>query len=61
MFFLFIRDFLFLIPLLYLLPVFWGLNGVWASLPISNIISFILIYLWTKREFGRLPADAVSS
>ena len=61
MFFLFIRDFLFLIPFLYVLPGFWGLNGVWASLPISHVISFALIYLWTKREFGRLPADAVRS
>jgi len=37
MFFLFIRDFLFLIPFLYLLPGLMGLNGVWASLPISNV------------------------
>jgi putative MATE family efflux protein len=59
MFFLFIRDFLFLIPLLYLLPAMLGLNGAWASIPISNLISFALISLWTKREFGRLPADAV--
>jgi Na+-driven multidrug efflux pump len=58
MFFLFIRDFLFLIPLLYLLPAMLGLNGAWASIPISNLISFALIYLWTKREFGRLPRDA---
>jgi Na+-driven multidrug efflux pump len=59
MFFLFIRDFFFLIPLLYLLPSVMGLNGVWTALPVSNLISFTLIYLWTKREFGRLPADAV--
>jgi MATE family, multidrug efflux pump len=57
MFFLFIRDFLFLIPLLYLLPPVLGLNGVWSSLPISNLISFTLIFLWTKREFGRMPRD----
>ncbi|HOD37071.1 MAG TPA: MATE family efflux transporter [Syntrophales bacterium] len=61
MFFLFIRDFLFLIPFLYLLPGLWGLNGVWASLPISNIIAFALIYIWSKRELGRLPADAAGS
>jgi Na+-driven multidrug efflux pump len=47
-----------LIPLLYLLPAMLGLNGAWASIPISNLISFALIYLWTKREFGRLPRDA---
>jgi putative MATE family efflux protein len=59
MFFLFIRDFFFLIPLLYLLPSVMGLNGVWTALPVSNLISFTLIYFWTKIEFGRLPADAV--
>lgn len=59
MFFLFIRDFFFLIPFLYLLPPVMGLNGVWAALPASNFISFVLIYLWTRRELGRLPADAV--
>ena len=37
------------------------LNGVWAALPVSNVIALALIYLWSKRELGRLPEDAVGN
>ena len=35
------RQLLFLIPLLLILPQFFGLNGVWASLPVSDITAAI--------------------
>jgi Na+-driven multidrug efflux pump len=36
------REILFLIPLILVLPKFWGLNGIWLTMPISDILSFIL-------------------
>lgn len=36
------RQMLFLIPLIAILPNFYGINGVWASLPISDCIAFIV-------------------
>ncbi len=36
------RQMVFLLPLLGVLPLFWGIDGVWASMPISDIISVII-------------------
>lgn len=36
------RQLIFLIPALLILPGFWGINGVWASLPVSDIIAFFI-------------------
>ena len=36
------RQLLFLLPLLVLLPNFYGINGVWASMPTSDLISVIV-------------------
>ena len=36
------RQLLFLLPLLVLLPNFYGVNGVWASMPTSDLISVIV-------------------
>jgi len=36
------RQLLFLLPLLVLLPNFYGINGVWASMPPSDLISVIV-------------------
>ncbi len=47
------RQFLFLIPALYILPSFWGLNGVWFSIPLSDLLSTILaviLYMWQIRR-----------
>lgn len=33
------RQLLFLLPLLITLPHFWGLNGVWASMPASDLLA----------------------
>ncbi|MDR0750281.1 MAG: MATE family efflux transporter [Tannerellaceae bacterium] len=35
----------FFIPLIYLLPLYWGVNGVWASLPLSEILVCLLTYI----------------
>lgn len=36
------RQVLLIIPLLFILPPFFGLNGVWATIPASDLISSIL-------------------
>jgi MATE family, multidrug efflux pump len=36
------REIIFLIPLILILPKFWGLNGIWLTLPISDVLSFAL-------------------
>lgn len=36
------RQLLFLLPLLVLLPNFYGINGVWASMPISDFIAVVV-------------------
>lgn len=40
----------FLIPLVYILPKFYGVNGVWMSFPIADILSTALTYAYLKRE-----------
>lgn len=36
------RQVVFLIPLLFILPSFFGLTGVWAAAPVSDLASFVL-------------------
>lgn len=36
------RQMLFLLPLLVFLPELWGIDGVWAALPASDCIAFIV-------------------
>jgi len=39
------------VPLLFLLPRIWGITGVWLSLPISDILGFVVAVLWLLREY----------
>jgi Na+-driven multidrug efflux pump len=48
------RQLLFLLPLLLVLPKFWGLDGVWASLPSSDLISSVVtaaVLVWNLWKF----------
>lgn len=45
------RQLLFLVPLLYLLPIWFNENGVWFSLPISDVISTIVALFFIIRLF----------
>lgn len=42
------RQLLFLIPFLLIFPIYWGTNGVWLSMPVSDLIAFVtaIIVLW---------------
>lgn len=44
------RQILFMIPLLYILPPFMGLDGVWATYPISDCIATVVsgLLLWNQ-------------
>lgn len=35
------RQLLYLLPCLLLLPHWWGLNGIWLSMPVSDLLAFI--------------------
>jgi len=47
------RQVLFLIPLLLILPKFIGINGVWWSIPISDIIATILSIIMIYRHYKK--------
>ncbi len=54
------RQALFLLPGLYVLPLFWGLDGVWAAVPISDALSFVVAFvmlLWLIRRVNKHEAD----
>ena len=51
------RQILFLLPLLYILPRYIGSDGVWASFPISDVISTVMtLYMLGKlfKKFSQL-------
>lgn len=50
-----IRQVIFLIPLLMILPSHFGLNGVWASFPTSDIGATLVSILMVYYQFHRMP------
>ena len=48
------RQLIFLLPALYLLPMRFGIEGVWASYPASDLVSFILTAILTVRLIRQL-------
>jgi len=46
-----VRQFIFFVPLLLFLPRVLGISGVWISLPISDILAFLVAGLWLFREY----------
>jgi len=48
-----VRQFIFFIPLLYLLRYLLGLNGVWLSLPASDVLSFAVTFFIIYREYRK--------
>jgi putative MATE family efflux protein len=45
-----LKQGIFLIPLVYILPKFFGLNGVWYSFPIADILATVVTLLFLKVE-----------
>ena len=55
------RQLLFLIPGLFILPLYFGIDGVWASLPVADAISVFvtlgtLLYFYRRGLFSSKPA-----
>jgi putative MATE family efflux protein len=48
-----LKQGIFLIPLAYILPIYYGLNGVWWSFPIADILSTIITVWILKREANK--------
>jgi putative MATE family efflux protein len=48
-----IRQLVFFVPLLLILSRFYGLTGVWLSLPITDVLAFIISALWLLQEYRR--------
>lgn len=45
-----LREVIFFIPLLLLLSMLLGLNGVWLSRPVSDLLAFLVTFFLIKRE-----------
>lgn len=43
----------FLIPLVYFLPRFYGVDGVWVSFPIADVLATVVTYLYLKKEMAQ--------
>ncbi len=48
-----LKQGIFLIPLAYILPKFYGVNGVWWSFPIADVLSTIITLWFLKREVDK--------
>lgn len=48
------RQGLFLIPLVILFPLIWGVDGVWYSFPVSDVLAATLSFVFLKNGMKRL-------
>ena len=46
----FLRQILFLIPLICLFPLRWGINGIFAAQPVSDVLALVLSAALVARE-----------
>ena len=56
-----VRQFVFFVPLIFLLPRILGMMGVWLSLPLSDVLAFLVTGLWLLREYRRQRRDVWST
>ena len=52
------RQIIMLLPMAYAFPLFWGLDGVWYSMPASDLAAFLMtipILLWYLKKLRPLP------
>ncbi len=49
-----LRQIICFLPLILFLPLFFGLNGIWYSYPLADLISTIITYFMIKNEFKLL-------
>ncbi|HAZ37016.1 MAG TPA: MATE family efflux transporter [Clostridiaceae bacterium] len=51
-----LRQVIILIPLILILPRFFGLNGLWFSAPVSDIVSAVITAIFLIRNIKSLPS-----
>ena len=49
-----LRQSIFLIPFLIVLPMFFGLDGIWFSFPIADLLATIVTYIYVRKEIQKL-------
>lgn len=54
------RQLIFLIPLLLILPLFWGQQGVWLSMPLSDLLSSVIAGWMLYRQFRMFKTDNIN-
>jgi putative MATE family efflux protein len=57
------RQILFLLPMIFILPKFWGLDGLYCSVPVSDVLSVILtvgmlIFVIKELKSGKIRPQA---
>lgn len=55
------RQVLFLIPLVLILSYFWGLTGIMAAAPISDLTAFTLVMVFIVREMNNMKKQSETS
>ncbi|MCU6770020.1 MATE family efflux transporter [Barnesiella propionica] len=53
------RQLLFLIPCLILLPRYWGTEGVWASMPMSDFVAFVVAIVALGVHFKKVRKQSL--
>ena len=56
-----LRIYLILIPALLILPKIYGINGIWYSFPIADVVAFIVVIYFAFRERGNLKRLILTS
>ena len=56
-----LRIYLILIPALLILPKIYGINGIWYSFPIADVIAFAVVIYFALRERGNLKRLILTS
>jgi putative MATE family efflux protein len=56
-----VRQFIFFVPLMFFFSFVLGINGVWISMPASDILGFSIALLFVVREFRKQQKKQVSS
>jgi Na+-driven multidrug efflux pump len=49
-----LRQFIIFIPIMLLFRFFWGINGVWISGPVADVLSFLLVFAFIRFEYKKL-------
>ena len=55
------RQLLFLIPFLLVLPKYYGTDGIWWSMPIADIIAFVVALILVVLEIRKIKKGQISS